>query len=360
MPIHNPQDAQYDYLRVYLLEETIEDYQDNRIGRRELLRRILPMIGSIPLTASILAACTSSPTAPADPSPAAPAGAPPTGASPAAKAASPTTGAAKTAPAPSPSPATKTAASPSPSPSPVSAVTISPNDPAIEVRDVQFPSQGATIRGYLAQPRGVAEAPGIIVIHQNEGLNEHIKDIARRYAKDGLVALGVDLLSRQGGTDTFTDPRQLSNALFNANQGELVQDLVSSAAYLKELPNVAGPRVGVVGYCYGGGMAWLLAVNSPDIGAANPYYGDPPQPIDDVQKISAPVLAFYGETDQRVNQHIPATEEAMAKYNKAFEKVVYPGAGHAFNSDHQPQRYNASAARDAYQRSVAFFKQHLG
>lgn len=376
MAVHNPQDAQYDYLRAYLLDEVIEDYQQNRIGRREALRRILPMIGSIPLTATVLSACTAPPTsAPASPTSVAPtSGAPPTGASPAAKAASPTTAsaptaAAKTSPSPapavkttdpSPSPAAKTAGSPSPSPVPtVNPVTISPNDPAIETRNVQYPGQGTTILGYIAQPRGVATAPGIVIIHQNEGLNEHIKDIVRRYAKDGFVALGVDLLSRQGGTDRFTDPRQLSMALFGANQGELVQDLVTSTAYLKGLPNVTGPKIGAVGYCYGGGMAWLLAVNSPDIGAANPYYGDPPQPIDDVQKLQGPVLAFYGENDQRVNQHIPATEEAMTRYNKRFEKVIYPGADHAFYSDHLPRSYNASAAGDTYRRSVAFFKQNL-
>ncbi|HEX2171789.1 MAG TPA: dienelactone hydrolase family protein [Dehalococcoidia bacterium] len=358
MATHKPDDSKYDYLREYMLDEVVEEYRENRIGRRELLRRVLIMTGSIPFTASIVSACTTpSQTAATPTSKAATGAASPAAGSPAAAPkTSPAPPAVKTAP--SPSPAART--SPSPSPSPQSAVTIPPTDPAIEVRDVQFPSQGATITGYLSQPRGVTQAPAIIVIHQNEGLNEHIKDITRRYAKDGIVALGIDLLSRQGGTERFQDPRQLSSALFGANQGELVQDLVAGVAYLKSLPTVAGPKVGAVGYCYGGGMTWLVAINSPDIGAANPYYGDPPQPIDDVQRITAPVLAFYGENDQRVNQHISAIEEAMARYNKPFEKVVYPGAGHAFNSDHQPQRYNANAARDAYQKSVAFFKENVG
>ena len=115
----------------------------------------------------------------------------------------------------------------------------------------------------------------------------------------------------------------------------------------------------VVDYCFGSGMAWLLAVNSPDIGAANPYYGPSPQPIDEVQKISGPVLAFYGENDPRVNQGIPMTEEATRRYNKPFEYIIYPGAGHAFNDDTRPEVYHQAAAGDAYRRSIEFFDRNL-
>ena len=355
--------ANLDYLKHYIIEEAVEAYREHQISRRELLRRVLLITGSVPLAATVLAACTGAPStapAPAPTSPAAkPAGASPTSASPTAAAAAAATTSPATKAPPSPAPASPAArTSPSPSPSPRSAVTVSPQDPAIEARTVEFSGQGVTLKGYLSQPRGVTRAPGIVVIHENRGLTEHIKDMTRRYAKDGITALAVDLLSRQGGTDQVSDPGQIPGLLGQANQLELVQDLVSGAAYLKGLPNVARPHVGVVGYCYGGGMAWLLAVNSPDIGAAVPYYGPPPQPIDQVEKISGPVLAFYGETDQRINANIPAIEEAMQKYNKPFEKVVYPGAGHAFNNDTGPN-YNAAAARDAYQRSLDFFRKNL-
>ena len=347
-----------DYLKHYLIEETVEAYRDNRISRRELLRSVLLITGSIPLAATALAACTGAPAAAPTSPPTAPA-AKPAAASPAAAQTVAATASPATKAPPSPaaaSPAAPTA--PSPSPSPRSAVTIPPDDPAIAAHAVEFPGRGVTLMGYLAQPRGVASAPGLIVIHENRGLNEHIKDMARRYAKEGFVALAVDLLSRQGGTDTVSDPGQIPGLLGQANQADLVQDLVSGVAYLQSLPSVAGPPVGAVGYCYGGGMVWLLAVTSQDIGASVPYYGPPPQPIDQVESISGPVLAFYGETDQRINANIPAIEEAMRRYNKPFEKVIYPGAGHAFNNDTGPN-YNAAAARDAYQRSLDFFRKNL-
>ncbi len=137
-----------------------------------------------------------------------------------------------------------------------------------------------------------------------------------------------------------------------------MQDLVSGAEYLKNLPNVTGPEVGVVGYCFGGGMAWQLAIHSPDIGAAVPYYGPVPQPVDQVQNITAPVLGIYGENDQRINQGIPAAQEAMSRYNKIFEVKIYPGAGHAFNND-TGRNYNAAAARDVYLESLNWFARYL-
>ena len=354
-----------DYLRAYLIEEAVEMYQASQISRRDMLRRVLMITGSIPVAASALlaAGCTPAPTT----SPAAqPTTRPPTSPSPPSATASPSRAASSPSPsparavAPSPSPASPArVASPSPSPSPTrGAVTVSPTDPAIEVASVELPGQGVTVKGYRAQPRGVARAPGIIVIHQNRGVDEHIQDVTRRYAKDGFLALAVDLLSRRGGTESI-DPGQRGGVTGQINMNDLVQDLVSGVAYLKTLPNFAGPKAGVVGYCFGGGMAWLLAVNSPDIGAANPYYGPSPQPIDEVQKISGPVLAFYGGNDQRINQGIPATEEAMRRYNKPFEYIIYPGAEHAFNDDTRPQAYNEAAARDAYRRSIEFFNRNL-
>jgi len=239
-------------------------------------------------------------------------------------------------------------------------VTISPTDPAIDAAAVQFPGQGGVaLLGYLSSPKAATKAPGIIVIHENRGMTEHIKDVTRRYAKSGFVALAIDLVSRQGGTEKITDPAQIPNILGqSADREALVQDMLSALAFLKTQPKFSGPKAGVVGYCFGGGMTWLLATRSADIAAANPYYGPPPDPITNVQNITGPVLAFYGETDARINANIPAIEAAMKQFNKTFEARIYPGAGHAFNND-TGQAFNATAAQDAYQRSVAFFNTNL-
>ena len=137
-----------------------------------------------------------------------------------------------------------------------------------------------------------------------------------------------------------------------------MQDLLSGVAYLKGLPNFLGPKAGVVGYCFGGGLTWLLAINSPDLAAAVPYYGPPPQPIDDVQKVSAAVLAFYGGKDTRITSSEPAMQAAMAKYGKTFAFHIYPEAGHAFNND-TGASYDAAAAADAYQRAQDWLHTYL-
>ncbi|HEY8600579.1 MAG TPA: dienelactone hydrolase family protein [Thermomicrobiales bacterium] len=373
-----------DYLKRYLIEEEIEEYQENHISRREMMRRVLIITGSVPMTASILlaAGCGASATpttAPAvattAPTTAAQATTAATRAATTAPAAATTSGAATTiatatraASATVPAAATATrggspVASATRTASPAggsNGVTISPTDPAIDAGAVQFPGQGGVaLLGYLSSPKAATKAPGIIVIHENRGLTEHIKDMTRRYAKSGFVALAIDLISRQGGTEKIADPAQIPNILGqSADREALVQDMLSAVAFLKTQPKFAGPKAGVVGYCFGGGMTWLLATRSADIAAANPYYGPPPDPIANVQNIVGPVLAFYGETDARINANIPAIEAAMKQYNKTFEARIYPGAGHAFNND-TGQAFNAAAAQDAYQRSVAFFNANL-
>ncbi len=220
-----------------------------------------------------------------------------------------------------------------------------------------YPGPAGQLIGYLAAPRLTTKVPGIIVIHENRGLVEHIKDVARRYAKSGFVALAIDLLSRQGGTDKV-DPAQVPNVLSAADRNATIADMLSAVTYLKTHAKFLGPKAGVVGYCFGGGMCWMLATNSADIGASNPYYGPPPDPIDQIQNLAGPVLAFYGATDDRINQNIPAIEAAIAKYGKTYTKEIYAGAGHAFNND-TGTAYNEAAAKDAYTKSVAFFMENL-
>jgi len=383
-----------DYLKRYLIEEEIEEYQENHISRREMMRRVLIITGSVPMTASILlaAGCGASATpttAAVAPTTAAPTAAAPTAAATAAATATTasratttvaaattataratasaitggatatrTVGAAATATRAGTAAATATrAGSPTATPS---GITIPPTDPAIEAGAVQFPGQGgATLLGYLSSPKAATKAPGILVIHENRGLTGHIKDVTRRYAKSGFVALAVDLISRQGGTDKIADPAQIPNILGqSADREQLVQDMLSAVAFLKAQAKFAGPKAGVVGFCFGGGMVWLLATRSTDIVAANPYYGPPPDPIDTVQNIAGPILAFYGGDDSRINQNIPAIEAAMKQYGKSFTSKIYPGAGHAFNND-TGQAYNDAAAKEAYALSVNFFNTNL-
>jgi carboxymethylenebutenolidase len=367
-----------DYLQRYLIEEMIEEYKDAHIPRREMVRRVLLITGSIPATASILlaAGCGGNPTptlaptaAPKVATPATPAGAAspaaasPTSATPAASpaVATPATRPPAATPTGTPTRAASPAGSPagrgSPTPA-ASGVTIPPTDPAIEAGPVEFPGQGVTLKGYRSSPRGVAKAPGLLVIHENRGLVEHIKDVTRRYAKDGYLAVAVDLVSRQGGTDSIANQGDIPTILGQGDKNLQVQDLLSGIAYLKTLPNFAGPKAGVVGYCYGGGLTWLTAINSADVAAAVPYYGPPPDPLDDVQKITGAVLAFYGELDTRITSNEPAIAAAMQKYNKIFEFKIYPGANHAFNND-TGQSYNAAASKDAYARSLDWFAKYL-
>jgi carboxymethylenebutenolidase len=372
-----------DYLKRYLIEEEIEEYQENHISRREMIRRVLIITGSVPMTASILLAAgcgaSATPTTAAVAPTAATTAAAPTAAGATATVGSATTATARATTSAISGGATATRAATSSvatatragtasatatrAGSPVatpSGITIPPTDPAIDAGAVQFPGQGGvTLLGYLSSPKAATKAPGILVIHENRGLTEHIKDVTRRYAKSGFVALAVDLISRQGGTDKIADPAQIPNILGqSADREQLVQDMLSAVAFLKTQVKFAGPKAGVVGFCFGGGMVWLLATRSTDIVAANPYYGPPPDPIDAVQNIAGPVLAFYGGEDSRINQNIPAIEAAMKQYGKSFTSKIYPGANHAFNND-TGQAYNEAASKDAYALSVNFFNTNL-
>ena len=180
--------------------------------------------------------------------------------------------------------------------------------------------------------------------------------MTRRLAKAGYAALAVDLLSRQGGTSALA-PDQVPGALGNTPPEQFVQDFISGWNYLKGQSYAQAERVGMVGFCFGGGVTWRVAVGMPELRAAVPFYGPLP-PVEDVPKIQAAVLAIYGGLDQRINQGIPPVEEAMKQNNKVFEKVIYPDADHAFHNDTGP-RYKPDAAMDAWSRTLAWFQKYL-
>jgi len=328
----------------YLAEEFAEDYQEGRLSRRQALKMIASVTGSLVLANSILAACAPLQTEE-------PAGSP--------TLAVPSTNTAEASPASESKPSAQPTSTEIPAGAtavPLVYGTVSPDDPAIEASSIQFPGDDATLLGYLARPRGDGSFPVVLVCHENRGLTAHIQDVTRRLAKAGYVALAVDLLSRQGGTGSLS-PDQVPGALGNIDPDQFVQDFLSGWHYLQEQPFAQADRVGMVGFCFGGGVTWRVATHMPELKAAVPFYGPQP-PVEDVPNIQAAVLAIYGELDQRINQGIPAIEEAMRQNNKVFEKVIYPNADHAFHNDTGP-RYNPEAAKDAWKRTLEWFGKYV-
>jgi carboxymethylenebutenolidase len=221
---------------------------------------------------------------------------------------------------------------------------------------VQIPAGGTNIIGYLARPSSETVAPVILVCHENRGLTPHIQDVTRRFAKAGYVGLAVDLLSRQGGSAAVGEGN-VPGTLGGIDPSQFVEDFRSGWLYLGEQPYADALRVGMTGFCFGGGVTWQVAVHMPELLAAIPYYG--PHPVaSDVPNINAAVLAVYGEFDSRINSGIPAIEEAMMANNKIYEKLIYPNADHAFNND-TGSRYNLEAAQDAWKQSLAWFERYV-
>jgi len=231
------------------------------------------------------------------------------------------------------------------------------DDPAIRVEDVSFPnSDGIAIYGHLAYPRNIEIAPAVIVVHENRGLVDHIKDVTRRVAKAGFVGLGVDLLSRQGGTHTI-DPQQLNAAYNRTNQFERRIDLTAGLDFLKRLPYVEFDRIGMVGFCAGGANTWDFAVNMPELAAAVPFYGTPPS-AEDLERLRTPVLAIYAERDRNLTRLMLAAADNLVRLQKTFGLLVYEGVGHAFHSD-VGNAYNPEAACDAWAKTIGYFNKWL-
>ncbi|HLP72641.1 MAG TPA: dienelactone hydrolase family protein [Bacteroidales bacterium] len=220
---------------------------------------------------------------------------------------------------------------------------------------IKYPAETGDMKAFMAHPKNGRKFPGVIVIHENRGLVPHIQDVTRRMAREGFLALAPDALTPVGGT-----PADVINAgeLFKKLVPEqTTKNFVAAVKYLKTNPLCTG-KVGCTGFCWGGAMTNQVAVNSPDLDAAVPYYGMQPSE-QDVEKIKAPIMAHYAGNDERIDAGIPAFESALKKYGKEYQIFMYPGAGHAFNNDSNPERYNAEAAKLAWGRTVGFFKEKL-
>lgn len=232
------------------------------------------------------------------------------------------------------------------------------DDPRLKAEYVEFATsvEGyGKIRGYLARPANASgKLPTVLVVHENRGLNPHIEDIARRLALDGFIAFAPDALYPFGGYPGDEDKARERFQLLD--QAKTRADFVSAANILKVLPGGSG-KVGVVGFCYGGGIANYLATRIPDLAAAVPFYGAQP-PAEDVPKIKAPLLLHYAGNDERINAGWPKYEEALKAAKAKHEAYLYPGVQHGFNNDTTP-RYDEAAAKLAWQRTVDFFKKNL-
>jgi carboxymethylenebutenolidase len=225
----------------------------------------------------------------------------------------------------------------------------------LEYATVPSPQGNGTIRGYLARPANASgKLPGVLVIHENRGLNPYIEDVARRFAVANFVAFAPDGLTSVGG---YPGDDEKGAVKFREVDGpKMVEDFVASAGWLKARPDCTG-KIGVVGFCFGGGIANTLAVRIPDLGAAVPFYGRQPS-AEDTAKIKAPLMLHYAGNDQGVNAGWPAFEAALKANSKKYEAFVYEGTQHGFHNDTTP-RYDEAAAKLAWQRTLDFLNKNL-
>jgi carboxymethylenebutenolidase len=229
------------------------------------------------------------------------------------------------------------------------------NDSRLSTEVIEYPAAAASVRGYLARLKKDGRRPGVVVIHENRGLNSHIKDVTRRMALEGFLAMAPDALSPLGGTPQ--DPDQARSMINSLDRTSTVDNFTAAVAYLKTHPRSTG-KVGVVGFCWGGAMANQVAVKSSQVTAAVPYYGSQPD-LKDVPRIKASLLLHYAELDERINAGIAAFESALKHAAVDYRIFMYAGAKHAFNNDANPERYNKDAAELAWKRTISFLSEKL-
>jgi len=232
---------------------------------------------------------------------------------------------------------------------------VAKDDARLIVEYVKYAGETGEVRANFARPKGDTKMPGVVVIHENRGLNGHIEDVTRRVALEGFLALAPDALSPLGGTPE--DSEKAPALLGQLDKEKTTKNFLAAVKYLKTHP-LSNGKVGVVGFCWGGAMANQVAVHSSDVVAAVPYYGAVPA-TEDVPKIKASLLLHYAGIDERINAGIPAFEQALKKASVNYKIYMYEGAQHAFNNDTAPTRYNKDAAQLAWQRTIAFLKEKL-
>ncbi|MFZ1789034.1 MAG: dienelactone hydrolase family protein [Saprospiraceae bacterium] len=238
-----------------------------------------------------------------------------------------------------------------------STLQVQPQDPRLKSEYIEYasPKGGGTIKGLLSRPAGnTKKLPGIVVVHENRGLNPYIEDVTRRAGLEGFIALGPDALTPLGGYPGTDDEGRTMQS--KRTRDEMLEDFIAAFEYLKVHPECDG-NVGVVGFCFGGWISNMMAVRVPDLKAAVPFYGGQPAAAD-VPQIKAPLLIHYGALDTRVNEGWPSYEAALKENNKTYEAYIYENANHGFHNDSTP-RFDKDAAALAWQRTIAFFTKNL-
>lgn len=311
-------DYQQDLFR-YVAEEFAEDYREGELERREFLRRSVLLGGSVVGARTLLATLGI------------------TGVSAAELAAAQTA-------APQNEPAKNR-------------YQVAPDDPMIEAGAVTYDALGRTNLAYLARPRGVASAPVVMVIHENRGLQPHIEDVARRVAKAGFIALAPDFVSSEGGTKKFTDTALISSFIARTPAETHAAHGLEAVKFLRSQSGAQAERLGILGFCWGGGMTWLLSTKLPDLKAAIPFYGPSPS-FSEVPKIRAAVLGVYGAKDARITGNAAATQKALTDAGVRHEFLIYPGASHAFHND-TGANYKRDAAENAWATSLVWLRGNL-
>jgi carboxymethylenebutenolidase len=236
-------------------------------------------------------------------------------------------------------------------------IQVKANDSRLRTKTVSYPSPkgGGEISGQLSKPADAAgKLPGIVVVHENRGLNPHIADVGRRAALAGFISLSPDALSPLGGYPGNDDDGRAMQR--ERDRDEMLEDFIAAFEYLKAHPDCTG-KVGVVGFCFGGWISNMMAVRIPDLAAAVPFYGGQPSE-EEAKEIQAPLLLQYAGLDTRVNEGWPAYEAALKKYNKTYTAYVYPDVNHGFHNDTTP-RYDKPAADLAWKRTIDFFNKYL-
>jgi carboxymethylenebutenolidase len=312
----------------YVVEEHIEDFHSGLINRRELLRRVTLITGTVATSMAVLeaAGCASEPAAQA----------------------------------PSPEPRQTTAPKPyalPPAQPTKDGVTVQPGDPRIRVAPLPVTgSDGAALISYYAQPSGRSPQGGIVVVHENRGLVTHIQDVVRRLATAGFSAVAVDLLSRQGGADKITDAAQYAAVLSKQDPAVMVSDLRQASLALSGAG--VGDKLGMTGFCFGGGMVWNALAGGVSVKAAVPFYGPPPDDPNRLAGTTAAVLALYAERDTRITGSKDQMAAALMRSGHPYQIKVFPGVDHAFHNDTGP-RYNATQAEAAWIATIEWFQQHV-
>lgn len=310
----------------YLIHEFVEDYRDGLMSRRDMIRRVIYITGGVASAATVLTSM---------------------GITPMTRAAL----------------ATETLALYQEEPQ--SPLSVSADDPRISASSIEIPAQdGSSIMAYQVLPLDVATPiaaeglPLVMVCHENRGLTEHIRDVARRWAVEGYASVALDLLSREGGTDAIEDPAAIPGLFSEIDPSRHVEDFITTAAWYAAVEGVDATRVGMTGFCFGGGISWRVATAMPDLKAAAPYYGPPPE-LSEVPEIRAAVLGIYSDDpDDFANNGRDELEQALVDAGATFQFNIYPNTQHAFNND-TGGRWNEEASLKAWSDTLAWFGEYV-